>query len=115
MTIQKVYIQFVSDRDPKQLEAFLIRSLEKAGASVSYYSHREVAAGRPKVNRPKVEGYLADSCAVGDKITVIELMEALDLTEKAAGSVLRELTKEKWLSRHYIVGEPAEYTVLRNK
>lgn len=113
MRMHKFYAQFMTDRDPKQVEEFLIKSLEKAGCVVTYASYRETdKPGRKSINRPKIKEYLKISCQPNDEITLEELVDAVGLSEQATGKVIRKLVSDGHLIKHYTIGSPATYTVV---
>lgn len=115
MNKHSIYVQFMSDRSDAQLQSFLIKSLEKAGCTIVHLKHTSRPAGRPKVNRPKVKGYLMNSCEAGQSVTISETMNATGLSEQAVGRVFRELVREGHLIQHYTVGSPATYEITLEK
>lgn len=116
MSKVKFRVTFLSERDPAQLEKFLIKSLEKAGASI-IHAEMKVSPhhGRPPVNRPKVELFLKSIGAADPEtdsdFTVREVVNATELSEQAVGRVLRQMTNQGLLERHYQVGSAAVFTV----
>ena len=107
----------MSDRDADRLQLYLVKAVEKTGASINNITVTVRSNGRPSVNRPKVVKYLNDR-RVGplgaEGITVEEVIEHLEMRDSGVRKQLRKLVSEGWLQRQFQVGEEARYRLVHD-
>jgi hypothetical protein len=101
----RVYIDFISERDATQLETYLTRAVEKAGAQVNYVSLKQsTSIGRPPIAKPRIEELIVQGGSGWEGIPE-EVAESLKLKLPSVRRAMKQLADEGKLVRVYQNGE----------